>query len=378
MQGGGIDLVETWAEAWQSGARVATLELVDGTVTRNWATGTTHSASLTVAGFGAMVPETEWVGTDRHYGDGTFGSGTFGDYRHRAYRTLLMPIKTQVRIFWKATVGADTETVELARLTVTDVSFLDEDTDTITISAADPSTDLSGAKFLTPHTIAAGTNVATAIAGILTAVRPGSAFTHPSTTHVTAKLAYLPGDGNDPWKVITELAAAAGWEIGCDRLGGFVAIVPDPGTGTQVWDLADTGTAIKFDLTPDAADFCNTVICLAEGSGETPVYAIAQDTTSGFGTTALGRAVTREYRSATITTKAQAQNTANALLRKWSQVTEVVKMDCYPVPHLDPYDVVGVSSQGLELDDDTYRITAITVPLVPGSAHQITVSRRIT
>lgn len=379
LAGGGLDLVETWADLYQAGVKVAEVDVVDGTVKAVWGQDITSTVDLTLAGWDGFLPETPVVGTDRRFGDDLFGDGIYGEYRHAEYRTLAMPVKTKAVVYWKATVGTNTHTVTLGSFTVVSVEWADEpDGPRMKLAGSDVSWDLAQSKWLTPHQVPEGTTLTAAITGIVDDYLPGTGVTMPTVGYTTPLATYLPGTGGDIWRACADLASAAGLELVADRAGDLTGVVSEDDEGASpVWSITDTGTGIRFTETPDADQLCNTVLAFGEGAGATPVYAVAQDTAGPFGTTAVGRAVVREYRSPLIRTTGDAMNAAVKLLHRWSAVSEVVEVDTAPVPHLDPGDYVRIVSDGLELDD-TFRVVTVTAPLTVGRPWKVTARRRLT
>lgn len=378
LSGGGLDLVEVWADLYQGGSKVATVDIIDGSVKAAWGQDITSTVDLTVAGWDGFLPETPVVGTNRLYGEGTYGSGIYGDYVHTEYKSLALPVKTTAVVSWKATAGANTATLTLGTFTVTAVSWADEpDGPRMKLSGADATWDLSRLRWLAPFQVAAGTALETAIEDIVGEYLPGTTVTITGTTYTTPLLTYLPGAGSDVWRACADIAYAAGLELYANRAGDLVGVPrEDDDEALPVWTITDTGTGMRFVQTPDAEEMCNTVLAFGESGGETPVYGVAQDTSGPFGTVAVGRAVVREYRSAAITTSAQALNAANSLLRKWSSVSETVEVETAPVPHIDPGDYVRVVSAGLELDD-TFRVVSVDMPFDVETSWRLTVRRRI-
>lgn len=381
LNGDGLARVEVWAELWQTGAKVAEVEILDGAVDYKWGQDISSSVGFTVPGFDGLLPELGVIGVDRLYGDDTYGDGIYGDYIRTAYKGLTLPIKTQARLFWKATGygTGETHTVPLGRFTITDVAYIDEpDGGRIEFAGQDCTWDLGQARFLAPLQIAAGTTAQDAVEELVDEYLPGTTVTLPTVAYTTPLLTYLPGgDVHSVWRAAADVGVAAGLELFATRDGEISGVEQaDPATPTVVWTLADDGTAARVEQEPNADQFCNTVLAFGESAAQDPVYAVAQDETGPFGTLAVGRAVTREYRSPALTTTVQAQNAANALLRRWGRYSETVRVETFPVPHLEPGDYVRVADWALELDA-VFRVRAVSAPLTPDRPWSVDVERTV-
>jgi hypothetical protein len=385
LAGPGPDAVEAYAELWQGGVRVATAEVVEGQVTDDASAAVRRSCSLTLLPLDALTPETEIVGEDRRFGDGLFGEGVFGDYRRRQMQGLLMPLLTEVRVYWRARLsGTDTwETVPLGRFLVDSPGFSGDPGDpALRVSGFDAASAIAAAAWDTPFVVPAGQNLKTALTRILTNRLPGVATSIPTTTVALPQLVYTPGyqdSTGDPWEDACALAALAGWDLWVNRQGVVCAGVPaDPLTGVPVIELADAGTLIRATRTPTAADLVNTVVVYGEASGEEPVVAVVRDEHGPYGTETIGRVIAREHRSSAVTTYADAYNLGIALLREWSAVTDAVSLEAFPVPHLDAGDLAAVTSDMLDMTAEVYRVERVVTSLTPGSlASQVDLVRRI-
>lgn len=386
LAGPGPDKVESYGELWDitTGNQLGTVELTGFRVTLDSAASIRGAVTATVPDVEGLLPTVASSGHDREFGENNFGTGVFGNYKRRWLKGLIVPLKTELRVFWRGLVpGTDTwETVPMGRYILSDPTFNDDPAgDTVTLNGLDVSSLIAAAKWSEPFHIKKGTNVATALQFLLWSRLPGLVIHVPTTTATTPKIIYAPGysQGSDPWQDASRLAASAGWILYINRNGEAVAEAPaDPSAGgTAVWSLRDDGTAIKFAQTPNAADVVNTVIVYAESSGEKPVYAVVQDTDGPYGVNTLGRVIATEYRASDIKDQAQAQNAGIALLRQKTTITETVDIASFPAPHLDPSDLVSVWSDVLEMEDDLFAISQVVFDADPATATTVRVSRRI-
>lgn len=380
--GPGFDEVAAYVELWTAGTKKATSDLVSWTVTQDRTASSRWSLSAVLPDLTALLPEAGVVGQDRAFGEGTFGSGTFGDYRRSVLRGLLVPLVTQARVYLRVkTPGASAWTVvPMGRYTVQEPSFAGTDTDrSVSISGLDASADIASAAWDGAYVVTEGTNVRDALIGMLTNRLPGVAVSAPSTTAVTPQLVYTPGyqeGSGSPWQDAQDVAALAGWDLWVDRAGTVVAGVPgEPASGPGLWPLDWDRTVASAKQAPSARDLVNTVVVYGESSGDVPVVAVVQDTTSPYGTAALGRVVAKEVRSSSIATVEEATNVGITMLRLWGALTDTVTGSAFPLWHLDAGDLVTVTLPDLGLHGQVYRVERLSHSDRIGS--DFTVARRI-
>lgn len=242
----------------------------------------------------------------------------------------------------------------------------------ISVSGSDRSLRISRNRWLTPYTIAAGTRAVDAIADLLTDRWPDCplAFGAMEET-IGAAVVLEPGQDNDPWQDAVKIAADLGLDLAFDAAGRAVLRqVPDLSSDDPVATYTDGDTAmvtqISRGLTMEGR--YNGVIVSGETvEGVTPVSAAAWDTDPTSPTWIdgpLGR-VPRFYVSNLITTVAQAQATADAMLRNELGAAEAVSWAQVQNPAHDVYDVVQITRPEVGVDA-RYIIDALTVPLGAG------------
>jgi hypothetical protein len=359
---------EYWAEMYDTaGVLVMALDIVEasGSKTAAWGAPIRDTIDFTVASLEDIVPETVWTGTDRLYGDDDYGDGDYGDERREWLRGLFLPLLTTVKIWEKVTYAAGDETILLGTFTLDDPAFQEDNDGTVSVrcSGWDLAGNLTMDRFAAPF-IATGLNVGTAIEDLLAIYAPTMTVTLPTTAETCGKIVYLPGCGKSPWEAARELAELVQWNIWVDRDGGVQgAVIPAPGAWpAAVYTFDDTINLYSLSLVPSAKNLCNRVIVYGANSAGTPVKGVAEDTSSPYSFSALGRWVTREQKSEKPTTIARAEALANALLRRWGRLTERVAGECAPIPHLEVGDVVTIKSERLNMTKD-FMIESITIPL---------------
>lgn len=379
--------VEFFVEVWQSQVKVAEVEVLSGSISQSYNVSTRRTCDLELAGWSylgggeGIIPEIVYSGTDTKYGDDTYGEGIYGDAAFAYYRSLLAPLISQARVYGIYRYPGGSDTIKLGTFTLGDPTFSDTPAGvTISVSGWSGEYDISRNLFEAPVAFAAGTPVDEAMHFLVDPrVVQGSSVTFPDTNETTSKQSYLPGEGVSAWAVARELAATVGWVVYVDRDGNVVgeptysaSEYPEPS-----WSLSDTGTLLELTLSPWSSDFCNRMVVSAENSDQSPVFAVATDVTGPYGTTALGMAIAKEYRSDKPSNLAQAQNLANTMLRKYGRMSETVSGTCLPIPHLEVGSTVLVTSTGLQLDDPVYVLERITTPLDPTEPTTFEAVRRI-
>lgn len=172
----------------------------------------------------------------------------------RGIDSLLTPYGTEIRPYRGVRYRNDnTEEVyplgvfRLAKVNVTDSV---EGGASLSLEAFDLSRTVSRDKFIVPYTIAASTNVVTAIKEILKRTVPNAEYDSISTT-ITTTAPMLFDAGNDAWEAATGLARSIGCDVYFDTAGRVVIAppydldaLPNPaftyieGAGSTMIDLA--------------------------------------------------------------------------------------------------------------------------------------------
>lgn len=251
----------------------------------------------------------------------------------------------------------------------------------ILISGVDQSRQVSRNTWQDVYYIPANTNYATAIRQIIDNRLPGLQYNFQSTPMKTPKIILGTQLGNDPWQDAQDMATAIGFELFFDA-GGACTLreVPNPATGQSVWTFTDQAnpTIAQLDRTLTDQTTYNYVIVYGESVDNTvPVQAVAFDNDPSSPTYYLGPygIVSTTFQSPLITTTAQAQAAANALLLAVKGASENVALTVVPNPALEPGDVVTVEVGDAQISG-TFLINDIQTPLSAAQGQTLTVYRQ--
>lgn len=296
---------------------------------------------------------------------------------------LLAPNGNELKLYRGVTFAdGSTELVPLGvfRITKPQVSG-GRGTLVIRVDGYDRARAVQRARFTETYTIPAGTNYATAISDLLESRVTGLSFNLAATDHETSgPLVYGTSADNDPWKDATELAKSIGFELFFDADGVCVLRPePDPSAAATVASYAegDNATILSVDRELSDEETYNHVVVSGESQTTTPVRAEARDEDPSSATYYLGPFgdVPRFYASPLITTSAQAQDAADALLRRSLGLVEVVRFSAVPNPAHDVGDVVQVAYSAGRVDG-LYVLDQFTVPLSAGGVLTATTRKR--
>lgn len=252
---------------------------------------------------------------------------------------------------------------------------------TIQISGVDQSRQVSRNTWQDVYYIAANTNYATAIQSIIDNRLPGLAYNFQSTPMKTPKIVLGTQLGNDPWQDAQDMATAIGFQLFFDAAGVCtLREVPNPATGQSVWTFSDSAnpTIAQLDRTLTDQTTYNYVIVYGESvDNAVPVQAVAFDNDPNSPTYYLGPygIVSTTFQSPQITTTAQAQQAANALLLAVKGASENVALTVVPNPALEPGDVVTVNVSDAQVSG-TFLINDLQTPLSAAQGQTLTVYRQ--
>lgn len=330
------------AEVWLSGAKLGDLPVTDGSVTIDATRSVLRSATLTAVGTPATPTETLWG--------------------------WLSSPGVEVRLWSGLFVGSAFEDVPLGVFVVTDTEQADNGT--IAINGSDRSIRIQRARWTDPYVIAAGTELGTALAGLLanrwTAVQ--SSFDNiPAGTALGTQVVLAAGADTDPWRDARGIAESFGYDLYFDGNGvARVRSIPDPLASPVVISYAYGEWSVVLSRTKRST-FERTysgVIVRGEASDiDTPVGAALWDTDPQSPTFADGPfgQVPYFYTSSMISTEEQAQAVCASLLPKVRGRVESIAWTQLVNPAHEALDVVDV-----EWDDgSTSRVIldVVTVPL---------------
>lgn len=253
---------------------------------------------------------------------------------------------------------------------------------TIQVTGYDRSRAISLSRFTVAYTIAAGTDVLSAIADILSLSSVGMSVwmdVQTRTTGTVGAVRVIDAE-SDPWATIQSLATDIGCEAYFDTVGNCVVRdQPNPGSGSVV-DTYEYGELSKFtkltnSLTDDPG--YNGVVVSGEAAG-LPVYTSEMfDSDPSSPTYYLGPYGKRPYfyRSQYIYTQAQADSAAQGLYLSNTGITEQAKFEAIPNPTLDGGDIVEVTYDDLGVND-RFVIESLEMPLGPEDAMSVVCRKR--
>lgn len=240
----------------------------------------------------------------------------------------------------------------------------------MSIHGVDHSIKVQKASWVEPFGIASGTDIASAIAYILTDRYPDVEMDFPvvATTLPTTILGL--GGANDPWADAQKLALAGGLELFFD--GNGVAVlrpVQDPSEATPVETYLENEEAVvlqvKRRVSSDAT--FNGVVVTAEGSKTKPPLRVAAfDEDQASPTYRYGPFGDRPtfVSSQAITSVAMAATVAVAQLAKVKGAEENVDWGQICDPSLDAEDVIMLENTGTRLSK-VMMIDKVVIPLHP-------------
>jgi hypothetical protein len=246
----------------------------------------------------------------------------------------------------------------------------------VTLNAALTTTDrtqaVRDARFTDDYFVAGGTNYATAINTLLhDRVSWLPSLAAPTITFTAPAAGLVFQCGTDPWDALTDMAKSCGCLLYFDGLGVPTLKAEPSFASSPVWTIAegDDGVLVDATLTLDRAQAYNAVVATAENSSAGTLYrAIATDDDPASPTYYLGPfgKKPRFYASPLLTSTAQCQSAANALLNSASGVARSLDFVAAPNRALEPLDAVLVKRASLGLDE-VHLIDALTIDLSVGS-----------
>lgn len=355
--------VVTRAEIWQGGLFVRDLEILSGKVSVDGGAAIRRRCEVTLA-------------------------DPAGDLTPSDVSDLLGPFGSEVRLFRGVRlVEGDPTSDELAplgvfRLTNTRVSDSDQGL-VIRLAGHDRARRIQRARWIDPYLIPGGVNYAQAIQDLVADRAPGVAFNFVSSSRTAPPIILGLDRDNDPWKDAQDMASALGCELFFDAAGVCVLRpIPDPNTSALSATYAEgaEATLLGVERELDAEQTYNGAIVTGEGSNvQVPVRSERWDTDPDSPTYHLGDFGKVPYflTSSLITTQAQADAVASAILRRILGVTERIRFDAIVNPAHDAGDVVKIKRLRAGVDD-IHVVNALEVPLAVGDPMSATTQKRKT
>jgi hypothetical protein len=246
----------------------------------------------------------------------------------------------------------------------------------------DSSWVVSRDKFISPYTVAAGTNVIDAIKAILTRTFDNLTYDAISTTvKTTAPLVYDVAD--DPWDAASDLATSAGCELFFSATGRVVIAPPTDidslpapaftyieGQQCSMIDLSNVRTV--------ESGYNGVVLTGESPADETaPVRSVVWDEEPSSATYHLGEygEVPMFVTDQNVKTQDEADAAAAALLAGQLGFSSQLSLTAWPNSALDAGDVVQVVRQRSNIND-LYAIDGLTIPLATTATQPITLRQK--
>lgn len=254
----------------------------------------------------------------------------------------------------------------------------------LTVSGIDLSYAISRNTWTNIFYVPSNTNYATAVLEIGQNRLLGVSADVASTEVLAQRLLFGASQGNDPWQDMQDLGTAIGYLTYFDPIGTLkFNPVADPSLTPSVWTVSDAANPVMVSYTRSISDSTtyNYVVVSGEStSNAAPVSAVAFDNDPASPTYIGGPygIVTTYFTSAMITTQAQAQQAADALLLVVKGASETVQISMVPNPALEPNDVITVTRTflGQKIIQGTFKINSISTPLAQSQAQVLVCYRQ--
>lgn len=278
--------------------------------------------------------------------------------------------------------GGGLDLVPLGVFGITDPHISDLDGDLrLTVQGYDRGKKVARARLRNTYRIPSGTNVGTAIRTLIQDGVPAftnAFFNFTPTTRTTPLLVYEAG--TDRWQIAQDLAAAIGMRLYFDAEGICVMKpIPVLSERAKVWDFLEGEALMKASKVLSGETTYNHVVVSGESldPDTPPVRGEAFDNDKRSPTWIGGSFgdVVYFFSSPSITSTAQATETAEALLRNTRGLTEQVDIEALVNPALEVGDVVRVHATRLKVGG-LYIVDSFKVPMEPEGKMQVTMRRQ--
>jgi len=287
------------------------------------------------------------------------------------YQALLTPYGNELRVYRGVRhPGGVDELVSLGVLRIDEVDIVDgAEGPQIQLSGLDRSARVSDARFEEPYQVAEGTNTATAIQSVLQGGWPDIPLSLTNTSATTPAIAA--DEGGDRWDFAQQLAKAVGMSLYFDGDGVCVTVPVSSATDSPVSYIAEGegGVLIQASRSWSREGTYNRVVAVGENTSDDapPARGVAKYTNTGRPTYYYGSfgRVPRFYASPFVSTDAQAQSAAEAMLSRELGTTQQVTFGALVNPALEPDDVVRITRVASGVDE-SHVIDSLTVPLGAG------------
>ena len=286
--------------------------------------------------------------------------------------SILLPYNREIKIYRGVKFGDGTEElVPLGVFLLTTVEITDTPEGVrINVQGSDRSLRVIRAKW-TSHDfyIADATAKETAIQQILTDRFPGVKTMFPATNQVTDIIYPTLDQSSNPWKEALKIAESAGMDLYFDESGtARMRPIPDPDSGAALITYQDNTESVVTSLsrTLSSDESFNHVVYTGEGTNlSIGVIGEAKDTNPASPTYIETYGSVPIFKSSPyILTVAEAQEAANAELRKVIGALEMISWEQIVNPAHDVYDLIKITRTPSGVDA-TLMLDSITIPLTP-------------
>lgn len=309
-----------------------------------------------------------------------------GDLTPTSMKDLLEAPGTELRPY-RGVVYAD-GTREVQALGVFRISAVDVDDSVggspdIKIEGYDRSRTVARKKFIEPYTVAAGTNVVTAIKVLIQRSFEGAEFDAISSSVATTAATVYDAD-TSPWDAVQALATSIGCIVYFDETGKVVIATPpdiDALASPDFSFIEGTGctmTNISSKFT-DEPGF-NGVVLSGESLADekAPVRAVVWDEEPTSPTYHKGPydEVPEFVTDPNVKTVAEATNAAKARLQSNLGGSQLLSITAWPNPALKATDVVEVLRERITGPKALYAVDSVVIPMSAATASTIIVRRK--
>jgi hypothetical protein len=305
-------------------------------------------------------------------------SGVFAPYGNqvRLWYGIEVPGYTNVAL------GNNFYTWQLGVFRLSSVDISDDGVPRMTVSGFDHSRTISRRKNTIPWLVAAGTNYGDAIIAFCVDRLPTLTFKPHTVTAVTPQI--IVDAESDPWKTVTDWAAAIGSEVFIDRDGeGVIQDEPDPLTDPVVWtydDGSSNANAILLSTNTGMSDdpgYNGVVLTSESNTLDAPIRVEVWDDDPDSPTFALGPYGKVPYFTTNplVTDYTQGGIVGNSELLKILGLTESTDFAVIPNPAHEAGDVVRVI-RPMSRVDATAVLDSFTIPLAVTDAMPIRTRER--
>ncbi|CAB4218266.1 hypothetical protein UFOVP1608_18 [uncultured Caudovirales phage] len=296
-------------------------------------------------------------------------SDTYADISGSTYTILASTYATYGVLAQAVTAYTEDELIPLGVFLLTNVEIEAGDGGvSIQASGSDRSVRISRARWTQPYTIAAGTDLGTAIQNLLTDRWIDVPCRFSATTETINKAVFGTETDNDPWRDAQGIAKSAGYDLYFDADGyAVLTAIRDAASASPnaVYAENEEAMVLKLNRSLSNEQTYNGVIVTAEGTEVSDTFREeAWDDDLSSPTYRYGKfgQVPFFYSSPLITTSAQAQSAASGLLAAKKGATENVAWSQIVDPSLDAADVVAVTNADAKVDR-LMVIDRLTIPL---------------